>query len=395
VRFSSQTIRNTAEKIWQRYALHREWLQGDSSRFPWRIHLRVPAGKKLVEQLETLQIETERLKTCQENHPDFEIEYTQISNRLLGRQRVPDVVTFTSRGDVLSFLRKDREWNRFTKMASTILQRFPILKAYFIRYPAKVLEYENCWDTVLNICRYRIENPAKSLYIRQISVPDVDTKFVETHKGLLKDLFDRLLPEKSIHHEFVGLRNHGFEQRFGFQFDPSRIRLRILDAKLSENFSGITDIEIPLTLLIQLNFAARKIFITENKMNGLTFPNTESAVVLFGLGYGIQILKEIPWLTDKSLYYWGDIDTHGFNILSKLRSYFPAVQSFLMNETTLLSHRNHWVNESTPTMEQSMDLNEPELKLYQNLVDNFYGDAVRLEQERIRYSDVVMAVDKL
>ncbi|NOR71388.1 MAG: hypothetical protein GQ532_17115, partial [Methylomarinum sp.] len=33
--------------------------------------------------------------------------------------------------------------------------------------------------------------------------------------------------------------------------------------------------------------------------------------------------------------YWGDLDTHGFAILSRLRHYYPQVKSILMDEKTL------------------------------------------------------------
>ena len=36
----------------------------------------------------------------------------------------------------------------------------------------------------------------------------------------------------------------------------------------------------------------------------------------------------------QSLYYWGDIDVQGFEILSQFRSYFPQTQSLLMDRAT-------------------------------------------------------------
>ena len=386
------TIRDAATKAWRRYELHREWLAGEASRFPWRINIPTPSGKRLVDQFETLQIEVAKLKSGQQQNPVFEVEYIEIVNRSLGKQRVPNAVVFSSLNGLLIYLRKQQEWKRFTAIAVAILEQFPALKDYLSCYPGKILQYENRWENILNVCRYRSDNPTENIYLRQLSLPNVDTKFIESHKALLKDLFDRLLPSKNIHTQYIGIRNHGFEQRFGFLFDPPRIRIRILDDLIAERMGGITDFEVPLAQIKQLDLPVTKVFITENKMNGLTFPPSKSAIVLFGLGYGIQVLKEIPWVKDKKLYYWGDIDTHGLIILSRLRAEFPKTTSFLMNETILLSHQNSWVTEKTPIHEKRLFLDASEQRLYRNLLEDAYGMSIRLEQERIQYSDVVSTV---
>ena len=35
----------------------------------------------------------------------------------------------------------------------------------------------------------------------------------------------------------------------------------------------------------------------------------------------VSLLKDISWLHKSDIYYWGDLDTHGFQILSQLRGY--------------------------------------------------------------------------
>lgn len=89
----------------------------------------------------------------------------------------------------------------------------------------------------------------------------------------------------------------------------------------------------------------RRVFITENKVNGLTFPPVLDALVVFGLGYGVESLAGVPWLHDVQLFYWGDIDAHGFRILAAFRTAFPSVRSMLMDGTTLATNRNLLVND--------------------------------------------------
>ena len=65
-------------------------------------------------------------------------------------------------------------------------------------------------------------------------------------------------------------------------------------------------------------------------------------MLIFGGGYAVSRVAGLPWLRDVPLYYWGDIDTHGFRILDLLRSRFPEVRSMLMDRATLLAHESHW-----------------------------------------------------
>ena len=60
-------------------------------------------------------------------------------------------------------------------------------------------------------------------------------------------------------------------------------------------------------------------------------------MVIFGAGYGFEMLNHARWLASRRIHYWGDIDTHGFAILDQLRRRFEHVESFLMDRETLLA----------------------------------------------------------
>ena len=59
------------------------------------------------------------------------------------------------------------------------------------------------------------------------------------------------------------------------------------------------------------------------------------AIAIGGLGNGIVDLTYVPWLADRALWYWGDLDVEGFEILSRLRIRFPQTRSFLMDASTV------------------------------------------------------------
>lgn len=83
---------------------------------------------------------------------------------------------------------------------------------------------------------------------------------------------------------------------------------------------------------------------------------------------------------------WGDLDTHGFAILHRARSYLPTLKSVLMDEDTLLSHKALWVDEKEqhPAAEWAL-LTAAEQVVYQGLKQQRWGQNVRLEQERIAW----------
>jgi hypothetical protein len=103
----------------------------------------------------------------------------------------------------------------------------------------------------------------------------------------------------------------------------------------------------------------------------------------------------LHWLRDLPLYYWGDIDTHGFRILDLLRSRLPDVRSMLMDRATLLAHDAHWDREPSPVNVHLEHLTPDEAELYRDIVEDVYGPAVRLEQERVSYPLLEMAVSDL
>jgi len=143
-------------------------------------------------------------------------------------------------------------------------------------------------------------------------------------------MLDQLLPPEAIVHSATGARQ--FESRYGLLNKPVLLRFRILDP--SRRIGGLSDISVPLAQFAAMQIDVQRVFITENKVNGLAFPDVPSSMVVFG-GYGIDRLADIGWLRDKEIVYWGDLDTHGFAILDRL----PDARSTLMDAITLHAHR--------------------------------------------------------
>ena len=117
------------------------------------------------------------------------------------------------------------------------------------------------------------------------------------------------------------------------------------------------------------------------------FHPTPSAIVIFGLGYGLERLARVSWLSERRIHYWGDIDTHGFAILNRLRHHIPTARSLLMDRATLDAHRRLWTQEGRNQrfMGELDRLTNDEWQLFDDLRQNRLGDRVRLEQERVSF----------
>jgi hypothetical protein len=123
--------------------------------------------------------------------------------------------------------------------------------------------------------------------------------------------------------------------------------------------------------------------IVENEISYLSVEVPDDGVVIWGRGFDVDNVGRLRWLADADVLYWGDIDTHGFAILDRLRAWLPRTRSVLMDRETLLAHRERWVSEDRPATSVLTRLTHDERNLYLELVADGLGQRVRLEQERI------------
>ena len=152
------------------------------------------------------------------------------------------------------------------------------------------------------------------------------------------------------------------------------------------------DISLDTKSFTALDTGVSRVFITENEVNYLAFPNAESSMVLFGAGYGFEMLRNVEWLSKCFVHYWGDIDTHGFAILDQLRGLLGSAQSLLMDRETLFEFQSQWGREEKQTTRNLPRLTLPEQALYDALRNNRIRENLRLEQERIGYRWVEYAI---
>ena len=355
--------------------------------FPLELRLRGPDTRALSERFDPVrqwirELETERR---------YEIHWAEINHRQLGRNRVPSRIVVASERDALELIGKAEDAARFRSLANRTLEAFPELAEWLMRKPLTALASAAEWDRVLAVLLWFRAHPRSGLYLRQLDIPGVDTKFIEGRKALLTELLDVVLPREFVDAGAVGPRN--FEPRYGLAAKMPQVRFRILDQRLA--IAGLTDIAVIPREFAALQLPVARVFITENETNGLAFPALPDSLVIFGLGYGLERLAEARWLGERALYYWGDIDTYGFHILDRLRAIFPNARSLLMDRETLMRHAALWVRESEYYGGELTRLTPGEQSVYDELRYNRLGDQIRLEQERIPFGWVERALGGL
>ncbi len=382
-------IRKKTLNFWNSGRVLQAVVRDDEDFFPLRLPWGRPTARRLSDEFSVVR---ERITELQQHAgPDnmgYTIEWQEINHRRFGRQQIPAALLFTLEG-FLHCTGKKKAFQQFLADLELIRSQCPILEKWLATRPMTIVNQAGKWEQLLVIVDYFQTHPRPDLYLRQLDIPGVDSKFIEQHKKILSELLDRVLPAAAVDQAVTGLVHHGFERRYGLRYDEPLIRLRFLDPSRAPA-PGCADLTLPLSGFTRLNPLCSRVIITENKINGLCFPEIPDGVIIFGLGYGINSLAATAWLQDKDIYYWGDIDTHGFSILSLVRSFLPQTRSFLMDRKTLLDHRPLWGQEedSKRCLDSLLHLTDEEQGLYNDLKNNVLGPNIRLEQERICFSHV-------
>ena len=379
-------LRDQLQRRWNRGELLAGLVTGESI-FPLRLTLKSPTSQEMTEHFNQVRTWITELRAL----PHCRITMREFNHRLLGTNAVPDQVWVDNLDAALAWLGKKRDAERFRTLIELTRSSEPQLLIWLSKRPLRALELSEHWPLLLAIVSWLKAHPHPGIYLRQVDIPSVHSKFIESHRAVLSELFDLSLPAETIDLRATGISQ--FAQRYGFLDRPLRIRLRILDPEHNVlTGAHLHDITLDTNSFTLLNPGVSRVFITENEINFLAFPVQKSSMVIFGAGYGFEMLSKAKWLSRCQLIYWGDIDTHGFAILDQLRSHFPQTQSLLMDRATLMQFQSQWGQEDQPTLRDLPRLTPEETALYNDLRDNKIKKQLRLEQERIGFDWVKAAL---
>jgi len=373
-------LKKQVMRLWERGVVLRS-LIAEESIFPMRLVLKRPTSKDLTHAFPEVRAWCESLSRI----PQVRFVSRKVSHRVTGSNAYPVEAWLDKADHAVALLGKQHEWEAFHGIVETTRERMPGLVPWLARKPLMALEKADEWERLLDLIDWLLAHPRPSCYIRQVDIPGIHTKFIEAHRGLLSELLDSVLPEQAIDPSTTS-GAQGFSRRYGFRDKPDRIRFRVLDPTVDPlGMSGKPDLTLDVETLAKLHGRPHSLFITENEINFLAFPDRANSWILFGAGYGFRAWKGVEWFRQCRIFYWGDIDTHGFAALDELRGCFPSARSMLMDRDTLLAHRAFWGREPTPCTRSLNRLSASESSLYEDLQNHRFASQLRLEQERISF----------
>jgi hypothetical protein len=352
----------------------RSWVQGENF-FPHSLPVGSLPLSRYAQLRESVQLLMAQSK--EQRGYGYTIEFEQYRTRKYEPQNLPKRIIIETEHDFLRLIAKEQEFVDFQQDVSLLHARQPGLHEWIVAHPQRVIDYHGRWPDLLEVCAYFVKHPRPHCYIRELPIR-VHTKFVEQHAGILRELLEILLPPEAIQSDAKT-----FTQRFGLRNDEPLVRVRFLDDQLFKRYGlPLTDLSLPHSQFAQLPFQTERCIITENKKVFLTLPTFHRTFAIFGEGFTVHSLCAIPWLAQCPIFYWGDLDAHGFQILSLLRETFPHVISLMMDEATLQAFSDFWVEGTPCAVQQLSHLTSEEHALFQHLA----RENIRLEQERIDHA---------
>ena len=358
---------------------------------PVSVPVRSPGAADVVDRFDEVRrwAETfERESTDRHGRPCVRIEYRTVQSRRVGANQLPARVWVDSIEQLCQLIGTTQQLRDLDRLVTRTAEVLPAAAPWVAGHPLVAVAHRDVWDRLLATVAWIDGHPTKDLYLRQLDVKGVDTKFVERHRKILDELLTVVLPPERVD---PGAPRADFVSRFRFRSKPEYVRLRFLSPQAALP-AAITEVRLRADELPATGIRASTVFVVENEISYLALPDVPGAVAIFGSGYGLEAANAGAWFSDKEVVYWGDIDTHGFAILDGLRTRLPAVSSILMDSDTLLGHPEQWVSEPAPTSRHLAHLTVEEASLYRDLVEDRYGKAVRLEQERVRFALVRQAL---
>lgn len=351
--------------------------QADGVLEPIIVPIRGPRPSEIGDDLTAVRGWISDLESGSNNGRRYTLTWQTVGGRHIGRNQIPTHAVISTLEQVWTLLGVSPLARKFGKILD-LTAAIPAVRTWVLAHPHRALALHDVMPTLISAYTWLDTHRDSDVYLRTINAPGVDTKFAERHRAVLAAMLGT--PSSSS----------GFLEALGLRNKPEFVRLR--PAPSLGLPAALTELAIRAEELVELPITPRRALVIENEITYLSVDIPDDGIVLWGKGFDVDRIGRLPWLVDTPVTYWGDIDTHGFAILDRLRAWLPHTRSVLMDRETLTTHRDRWVIEDRPTTSSLKRLTPEEQDLYADLVSDHLGDKVRLEQERIDWSWVEEAL---
>lgn len=369
----------------QVYALvtKREWLHRGNLKarllgerpFPIRIALKPPTSRAILANLTHFQ----RYVSAWRQFPQQQwLEWEERNYRTLGLQRVPVALVLEDITSLLAYLGKEAQ----ARSDSWVRNMTPLLAIDNKLYPVLV-NYLELLASLPLIDIQRLQQLIPQLkpgmgngqYLRALPLQGVDTKFLEHYVRLIGDMLDCL-------HDGEIVAQGGLAQWLDIkESHKGWLTVRPLCANAQAKLGGLALFQLTADELRQQPLPATRILVVENVQSGLGLPLLADTIAVSGGGKNVSWL-DAPWLVDKQVAYWGDIDSWGLHFLSHARAKLPQLTALMMDHATVMHYSEMMVDEDSSMTALPTHLTADELALFEALIAKSYP-GTRLEQEKL------------
>lgn len=335
---------------------------------PIEVPLRGPTPSQIGDDVAAARAWVAALDAGRRDDRRYALRWQAIGGRQVGRNRIPVRAVLSCPEQVSALLGVAASVHRFDELLA-LAQDHPPVRQWIVEHPHRSLELAAEMPSLIAAYLWLDTHRHSQRYLRQISAPGVDTKFAERHRSVLAAMLG------------VSSTAAGFLAGLGLRPKPALVRLRPSPSLGLP--APLTELAVRSEELARIAVQPRAAVVVENEISYLSLDVPDDGMVIWGKGFEVDNVGRLGWLAGADVAYWGDIDTHGFAILDRLRAWLPQARSVLMDRDTLLAHRDRWVIEDRPATSALTRLTPDEQDLYADLVADGLGERVRLEQERI------------
>lgn len=369
----------------QVYALisKREWLHRANLKarllgerpFPIRVSLHPPTSRAILANL----VHYQQYVSAWRQFPQQQwLEWEVRNYRTLGSQRVPVALVLHDITSLLAYLGKEAQ----ARSDGWVRNMTPLLAIDSKLYPVLV-NYLELLASLSSIDIQRLQQLIPQLkpgmgngqYLRALPLQGVDTKFLEQYVRLIGDILDCL-------HDGAIAAQGGLARWLDIkQSHQGWLTVRPLCATSQAKLGGLALFQLTADELRQQPLPATRILVVENVQSGLGLPLLADTIAVFGGGKNVSWL-DAPWLAEKDVAYWGDIDSWGLHFLSDARAKLPQLTALMMDHATVMRYSAMMVDEDASMTAIPMHLTADELALFAALIAKNYP-GTRLEQEKL------------
>lgn len=215
--------------------------------------------------------------------------------------------------------------------------------------------------------------------LRSLGLAGIDSKFIERHAALITALLDLCHDGQASELGLVGFLDAADEGEHW-----------LLIAPLASGVLPFVQQRVRARELRDTPLPASRILIVENERCLHLLPELPDTIAILGAGLDLAWLRA-DWLHQRSLMYWGDMDTWGLTMLARARCLQPHLQARLMNRDLFECHATAMAvaEPVTAGQEPPEGLTSDEQAFYRHLLHLQNG---RIEQEFLPSEAVIPAL---